>query len=101
MNGFERIQKVLNIRFVKYGIPFLVVIVGGSFGLREFAQIRYQFSRVSSVSRAEMEKHGIKMKKPGEITLESEYEKIKNMDIDNWEQIRGPRPWEENIDSKK
>lgn len=36
------------------------------------------------------------MKKPGEVTLESEYEKIKQLDIDNWEQIRGPRPWEEN-----
>lgn len=30
-----------------------------------------------------------------EITLEGEYEKIKEMDIDNWEQKRGPRPWEE------
>lgn len=35
-----------------------------------------------------------KMKGP-EITLESVYEKIKDMDIDNWEQVRGPRPWEE------
>lgn len=35
------------------------------------------------------------MKKPGEVTLESEYEKVKDLDIDNWEQIRGPRPWEE------
>lgn len=39
------------------------------------------------------------MKKPGEVTLESEYEKIKDLDIDNWEQIRGPRPWEENESS--
>lgn len=43
-----------------------------------------------------MEKeHGIKMKQFGEVTLESEYEKVKAMDIDNWEQVRGPRPWEE------
>lgn len=36
------------------------------------------------------------MKKPGEVTLETEYEKVKTLDIDNWEPIRGPRPWEEN-----
>lgn len=30
-----------------------------------------------------------------EITLETEYEKLKELDIDNWEQKRGPRPWEE------
>lgn len=30
-----------------------------------------------------------------DVTLEEEFEKIKEMDIDNWEQVRGPRPWEE------
>lgn len=35
------------------------------------------------------------MKKTGEVTLETEFEKVKNIDIDNWEQVRGPRPWEE------
>lgn len=37
-------------------------------------------------------KLGIKKKK---VTLEEEYEKIKQLDIDSWENIRGPRPWEE------
>lgn len=35
-----------------------------------------------------------------EISLESEYNKIKDMDIDNWEQVRGPRPWEEQSESE-
>lgn len=35
------------------------------------------------------------MKKPGEVTLETEYEKTRAMNIDDWEQVRGPRPWEE------
>lgn len=35
-----------------------------------------------------------------EITLESEYEKIKDMDIEHWEQKRGPRPWEEQFDQE-
>lgn len=38
---------------------------------------------------------GIQMKEPGSVTLEGEYEKIKQLDIDNWQSIRGPRPWEE------
>ncbi|CAH1382484.1 unnamed protein product [Tenebrio molitor] len=90
-----KINQFLNRRSIKYGLPFLLVVLGGSFGLREFAQLRYQFSKVSSVKPEEFKRLGIQMKKPGEVTLETEYEKIKDMDIDNWEQVRGPRPWEE------
>lgn len=56
---------------------------------------RFQFSKNTSLTPEEAEKHGIKMKKPGEVTLEKELEKIKDMDINNWENKRGPRPWEE------
>lgn len=42
------------------------------------------------------EKYGIKMKDNSEITLEKIYEQIESMDIDSWQQVRGPRPWEEN-----
>ncbi|CAG9819139.1 unnamed protein product [Phaedon cochleariae] len=70
---------------------------GGSFGLKEFTKLRYQFSKVSAVRPDEMEKHGIDMKKAGEVTIETEFEKVKDLNIDNWEQVRGPRPWEEKI----
>lgn len=101
MNPLVKLQKFLNQRFIKFGIPFLFVIVGGSFGLKEFTQVRFQFNRVSQITPEEMKKYGIEMKKPGEVTLESEYEKIKNLDIDSWVQVRGPRPWEENFDNDK
>lgn len=39
-----------------------------------------------------------KLKKKGEVTIEDVYEQVKEMDIDNWEQVRGPRPWEEQPD---
>lgn len=42
----------------------------------------------------ELQDLGIKMKDPGEVTLETEYEKIQKLDIDNWEPKRVPRPWE-------
>lgn len=31
------------------------------------------------------------------VTLEDAYEDIQKLDIDNWENKRGPRPWEEPI----
>lgn len=33
-----------------------------------------------------------------DVTLESEYDKVKSVDIENWENKRGPRPWEEQED---
>ncbi|XP_043286398.1 cytochrome c oxidase assembly protein COX16 homolog, mitochondrial [Venturia canescens] len=79
----------------KYGLPFLLFVIGGSFGLKEFTELRYRYSYVQRGIREELKEHGIEIKKPGEVTLESEYEKIKQMDIDNWENVRISRPWEE------
>ncbi|KRT81062.1 hypothetical protein AMK59_5921 [Oryctes borbonicus] len=95
----DKLLAFLNKKSVKYAIPFFVLVIGGSFGLREFAQLRYQFTQVSSI-RKEAEKLGIPMKKSSEVTLEKEYEKLKDLDIDNWEQVRGPRPWEEDFTEK-
>lgn len=49
------------------------------------------------VTPKELAELGIVMKSNDSITLESEYEKVKKIDIDNWVQIRGPRPWEEDF----
>ncbi|KAM3965634.1 cytochrome c oxidase assembly protein COX16 homolog l(3)neo43 [Aphomia sociella] len=78
----------------KYGLPFLLFMLGGSFGLREWTQIRYQFSQVKGVSKKEAEKMGLHRDK--NVTLESTYEEIQKLDTDNWENKRGPRPWEDN-----
>nr|CAI5858598.1 unnamed protein product [Callosobruchus analis] len=99
MDISRRLQKIFKRRLFRYGIPFFVLMIGGSLGLKEFTQLRYQFSKVSKIRPDELQKVGIEMKKPGEVTLESEFEKIKNLDIENWEQIRGPRPWEEKTEN--
>lgn len=31
------------------------------------------------------------MKEAGEVTLETEYEKVQKIDIDNWEMVRGKK----------
>lgn len=36
-----------------------------------------------------------------EVTLEKTYEEIQKLDIDNWENKRGPRPWEMAEEQKK
>ncbi|XP_066884361.1 cytochrome c oxidase assembly protein COX16 homolog, mitochondrial isoform X1 [Kogia breviceps] len=77
---------------LRYGVPMLVsalLIVGGSVGLREFSQIRYDAVKIKI--DPELEKK-LKMNK---VSLESEYEKIKDSTFDDWKNIRGPRPWED------
>lgn len=56
---------------------------------------------MSSGTDEELQEMYAKMKKTSDqITLEEEYEKVKEMDIDNWEQKRGPRPWEESFEEQ-
>ncbi|XP_071665380.1 cytochrome c oxidase assembly protein COX16 homolog, mitochondrial isoform X2 [Patagioenas fasciata] len=125
----ERLRKLWRGRTMTFGVPLLLYLVGGSFGLREFAQIRYDVHklhgktselgrRVHIVHRglswkpccplkkkrmrsgrekkANMVDPALKEKlKQNTVTLESEYEKLKGADLDNWENIRGPRLWED------
>ncbi|XP_004397673.1 PREDICTED: cytochrome c oxidase assembly protein COX16 homolog, mitochondrial-like isoform 2 [Odobenus rosmarus divergens] len=74
---------------VSLRVQHRLLIVGGSFGLREFSQIRYDAVKIKI--DPELEKK-LKMSK---VSLESEYEKIKDSAFDDWKNIRGPRPWED------
>ncbi|XP_007472978.1 cytochrome c oxidase assembly protein COX16 homolog, mitochondrial isoform X1 [Monodelphis domestica] len=53
---------------LRYGVPMMVLIVGGSFGLREFSQIRYDAVKVKLDPEFEE-----KLKR-NTVSLESEYE---------------------------
>ncbi|XP_006025235.1 cytochrome c oxidase assembly protein COX16 homolog, mitochondrial isoform X2 [Alligator sinensis] len=77
---------------LRYGVPMLLLVIGGSFGLREFAQIRYDYQKL----HRKMDP-ALKAKLEKSTTLESEYEKIKNSSFDDWKNVRGPRPWEDSI----
>ncbi|CAK9806653.1 Cytochrome c oxidase assembly protein COX16 homolog, mitochondrial [Anthophora quadrimaculata] len=80
--------------FFRHFLPFMILVIGGSFFVEQFTKLRYKYRVVESFEfKKDLEKKGIKMKKLA--TLEEEYEKIKKMDIDNWENVRIPRPWEE------
>uniref|UniRef100_A0A8C6ZQV6 Cytochrome c oxidase assembly protein COX16 homolog, mitochondrial n=1 Tax=Nothoprocta perdicaria TaxID=30464 RepID=A0A8C6ZQV6_NOTPE len=75
---------ILKRRLENYHVPSPLYLVGGSFGLREFAQIRYD---VDPTLKEKL--------KGNNVTLESEYKKLEKSDLDNWENIRGPRLWED------
>ncbi|XP_066550645.1 cytochrome c oxidase assembly protein COX16 homolog, mitochondrial [Amia ocellicauda] len=77
----------------RYGIPMLLLIVGGSFGLREFTQIRYDAQKIQRKLDPSLEARIKAQNNP--VTLEEEYEKLKEVNLDNWKNIRGPRPWED------
>ncbi|KAL6039969.1 hypothetical protein STEG23_016915, partial [Scotinomys teguina] len=53
---------------LRYGVPMLLLVVGGSFGLREFSQIRYDAVTIKVDPELE------KKLKANKMTLESEYE---------------------------
>uniref|UniRef100_G3TGY2 Cytochrome c oxidase assembly protein COX16 homolog, mitochondrial n=1 Tax=Loxodonta africana TaxID=9785 RepID=G3TGY2_LOXAF len=74
---------------VSLRVQHRMLIVGGSFGLREFSQIRYDAVKINIDPELE------KKLKMNEVSLESEYEKIKDSAFDDWKNVRGPRPWED------
>ncbi|XP_023964996.1 cytochrome c oxidase assembly protein COX16 homolog, mitochondrial isoform X4 [Chrysemys picta bellii] len=68
--GLERLRPLVKNKTLRYGVPMMLLIIGGSFGLREFTQIRYDAQKLHS-------------------------KKLKSSDFDDWKNVRGPRPWED------
>ncbi|KAM4690830.1 cytochrome c oxidase assembly protein COX16 homolog, mitochondrial [Rhinophrynus dorsalis] len=75
----------------RYGAPMLLLIIGGSFGLREFTQIRYDALNLKRKMDPSLEE----LIKKKSVTIESEFEKVKDSSFEDWRNIRGPRPWED------
>ncbi|KAL0969433.1 hypothetical protein UPYG_G00227330 [Umbra pygmaea] len=90
MLSFKLLQKN---KTLKYGVPMLLLIVGGSFGLREFTQIRYDAQKIKKKLDPALEAK-VNKKKQTDL-LEEEYKKMKEVDLEKWQNIRGPRPWED------
>lgn len=80
-------------KFIRFGTPFILLVVGGSFGLREFSQIRYDHRKIKFISPEELKKQGIEMKPRGSVTIETEYKKlVEKVNLDNYENKRIARP---------
>lgn len=86
-------NNVLKSKFFRFGAPFIMLTVGGSFYLKEFSQIRYDHRKVKIISPTELKKQGIEMKPRGSVTIETEYQKlVEQVNLDDYENKRIPRP---------
>lgn len=95
-NVIAVLRKITRNKSIRYGMPFISLLVVGSFGLSEFSSIviakREEKNRMLSTEEA------LAFLNPDikKFDIEKEYEKTMNkLDIDHWENKRGPRPWEE------
>ncbi|GAB1606034.1 cytochrome c oxidase assembly protein COX16 homolog, mitochondrial-like [Argonauta hians] len=89
-----RSQNLVRSRFIRRGLPFFTLIIGGSFLLREYSTLRYEF-RKSEVTTAKKIAKDIGIDAKETVSLEKIYEEVKTKDLDDWVNIRGPRPWED------
>jgi len=79
------------------GLPLIVFLLVGSYGLREFTQVRYEVHKRQGCSlEMEEELKARKLKKKPQKSLEEIYdETMSKMDTNAWFNIRGPRPDED------
>ena len=92
-----------NNNFFKKLVPFTFLTVGAFYGMYEFRKLDYQFPKGKAyIYREDLKRFGIEEKDyqaKTAISIEEEYEKMmKTMDINNWENVRGPRPYEDNTE---
>lgn len=82
-------------KFLRYGLPFISLLVLGSYGLSEFTSIvvKRREEKNRMLTAEEMLSFQKKVEK---VDLEEEYQKTnEKLDIERWENKRGPRPWEQ------
>ncbi|KAH9996127.1 cytochrome c oxidase assembly protein COX16-domain-containing protein, partial [Russula compacta] len=75
-----------------FGVPFLLVMVGASFGLQTFTQTRYdlQSQRVTQVSREQ--ELGLDRNNRKRLDVREEYFKLSAASQEDWEPMRIQRP---------
>ena len=79
----------------------IVFMVVGSYGLAEFTSIRVK-KRDEKTRMLTAEESLSFQKKVKKVIVEEEYQKLKQeLDIEQWENKRGPRPWEESTMNHK
>jgi len=94
-------QKLLQNRHLKYGVPFIGLLVGSSFALTNVTSFRYEFRKTKGLSADEIENlkdKGVFKRDPNELTLENLYEEYMEQNqekLEDYENLRIPRPWED------
>lgn len=90
----DKIRKILRNKQFQIGAPFIIMVVGGSFGLKIYSELRYDIQKERHIMTKTKELRKI-IGATKERTLEEEYEEYKRtVNLEDWKNIRGPRPWE-------
>merc|ERR1712079_988769 len=76
-------QKLLQNRHLKYGVPFIGLLVGSSFALTNVTSFRYEFRKTKGLSADDLE------------NLYEEYMEQNQEKLEDYENLRIPRPWED------
>ncbi len=92
ISSLKNLTKSKNFR---YGLPFVSLLVIGSFGLSEFSSI--VITKREEKNRMLTAEEALAFQKTVEkVDVEEEYKKtMEKLDIDVWENKRGPRSWEQ------
>ena len=82
-------------KFFRFGLPMIFFTVLGSFGLAEFTSVKIK--RRDEKNRMLTAEETLSFqKKKKQVDVEEEFTKLQEeLDIEQWENKRGPRPWEE------
>ena len=93
-------RRLLENRHLRYGIPFLSLVVAAPFVLRGLQQSKFDSRKQKLVNETLDEKFyeaGIERKK--NVTAEEIYESYAKKDLEeDYQMVRGPRPWEDNTE---
>lgn len=81
-------------KFLRFGLPMIVFTILGSFGLAEFTSVKIK--RRDEKNRMLTAEETLSFQKKKQVDVEEEFMKLQEeLDIEQWENKRGPRPWEE------
>ncbi|RDD47357.1 Cytochrome c oxidase assembly protein COX16-like protein, mitochondrial [Trichoplax sp. H2] len=96
MANWQRIKTQLRRnKFMMYGLPMFILVIAGSFGLKEFTELKYNI-RDEKIRTLTAEEKLALHQKGKKKTLEENT--MKELDIEHWVNKRGPRPWESKAD---
>lgn len=87
--------RIRNNKHFKFGLPFLVLVVGSTFLLKPLGQIRYNYRQTSQESQNDIEKYGLGASGKDKPSMEDVHEDYMNKTFtDDYSMKRGPRAWE-------
>ncbi|KAJ7284950.1 cytochrome c oxidase assembly protein COX16-domain-containing protein [Mycena rebaudengoi] len=86
-----RVQRLLNKQPLLFGVPFVLLMVGASYGLTAFTQTKYELrdQRVKQVTKEEELKLQRDRKK---FDIREEYFRLSAKPEEDWDMKRVPRP---------